>query len=173
MDGLLPGPGERWGFDVAPSSLEFAPAVSSSWPSPSLSLDVSESSSAPSPICLGVLLSLGLALWLRELRPPSETDSEGVRTEASPRVIPASAESRREKKDARLGERGGNETGGCLGEDDVDEPGVRRRDAELDGILESDLLMEPRHGLLLCNDGVDSLAVLLFKEDGKVYSVKL
>ena len=61
-------------------------------------------------------------------------DNEGGRTER-PRAVLASAESRQEKKDARLGDMGGNETGLMKR--------VRRRDTELDGILESDLRTGP------------------------------
>jgi len=86
-------------------------------PSSPLSPDVSGSSSAPSPTCLGVLFSEGLGEDWGLLR---VGDDEGGRTER-PRAVPASAESRQEKKDARLGDMGGNETGECLGVDETGE----------------------------------------------------
>lgn len=110
-----------------------------------------------------MLLSPGLALLLRETGPPNETVNDG-RLMTGPR----STESRL-KNEARRGEIGGNEIGKCLGDDDVDEAGVNRRDA-FAGKRVSDPPMDTRPGLLLCEGGVEGF--LPQSEEGNAYSVK-
>lgn len=108
-----------------------------------------------------MLLSLGLALLLRETGPPNETVNDGRRM-----TEPRSTESRL-RNEARRGEIGGSEIGKCLGDGDVDEAGVNRRDG---GNRVSDPPMDTRPGLFLCEGGVETF--LLLSEEGNAYSVK-
>lgn len=81
---------------------------------------------------------------------------------------PRSTESRL-KNEARRGEIGGNEMGKCLGDGDVDEAGVNRREA----VAGKRVIDPPRDtlpGLLLCEGGVEGF--LPQSEEGNAYSVK-
>ena len=112
MDVPLPNPGEMWGSQRR--------ALVTRVPSSALSSDVSGSSSGLSPTCLGVLFQKDLHYSREDWGLLRVEDNEGGRTER-PRAVLASAESRQERKDARLGDMGGNETGECLGVDETGE----------------------------------------------------
>jgi len=62
---------------------------------------------------------------------------------------------------------GGRPTGRCRGEELVEELGVNRRVFELDGIRDSDPLVDLLPGLIFCAGELDPVAVLPDREGGK------